>query len=339
MPSSSHQERAVSQQHESAVTIQSAKFGTKANLRARHAAKVGNQALYLYQSLIILQKVGKVPSILPNVPAQKTDKPPLTVQRFIPRKKQRTGFLDLPPELRWQVYEYVFIDRRVEIIRAKNDLGRFRLYSRPRCPRDPKKQTASTVGAFKLLPLPRGLIFSCRIVYSETILQLYWTTQFIFNSTKAMDMFLGSVSKDALAEIRHIELNQGMYNEPRLTDFRYYKLRSDLSWSLACEEMSLTMTSLKVLHVDLTIRDWPIRLEIGESWSQPLLFFGGDDGLESANIKLRMSMFDAEVRERVARALEKELMNPKAYQIREDERLARELAGQVKASKILRLII
>src|SRR5699024_5380165 len=105
-------------------------------------------------------------------------------------------------------------------------------------------------------------------------------------------------------------------NEPTLTDFRYYKLRSDLSWSLACEEMSLTMASLKVLHVDLTIRDWPIHLEIGESWAQPILFFGGGDGLDSANITLRMSMFGADVREKVARVLEKELMNPKTYQIR-----------------------
>lgn len=47
MSSSIHQERAASQQYEFAMTVQPAKFDTKANLRARHAAKVGNRALYL----------------------------------------------------------------------------------------------------------------------------------------------------------------------------------------------------------------------------------------------------------------------------------------------------
>lgn len=188
-------------------------------------------------------------------------------------------------------------------------------------------------------PIPLGLIFSCKTVYNETILQLYSTTQFIFNSTRAMTRFMEKTDKEAKASIRHVELNQIGYNEPLLTVFRFYKLRSDFAFSTACEEMALSFTSLKVLHVTYAILDWPIHLIIGETWSQPLLAFACHGGLEFVNVKLYMSMFKLEVREKVARDLEKEMMHPVAYQIREDERLARELAGPVKATKILRLII
>lgn len=232
----------------------------------------------------------------------------------------------------------------MEIIRAKNKdpsrgkLGRYRLYGRQRRPRDPKNQTAPTVGPFTMTPIPMGLIFSCKQIYNETVLQLYWTTQFIFNTTNSMTRFLRITSKDAQANIRHVELNQVMYNEPQVTIFRYYKLRSDLAWSAACEEMALNFTSLNVLHVDLAILDWPIRLVVGESWSEPLLYFGRSQKLEFANVKLSMAMFDETKLKEAALAVEKEIMNPVAYQIREDERLARELEGPVQ-TKILRLII
>ncbi|RJE18919.1 hypothetical protein PHISCL_08737 [Aspergillus sclerotialis] len=280
----------------------------------------------------------------PDAQMQAADKEPLTVKQPDSTQTQTAAFFRLPAEIRWQIYEDLFTNRRVEIIRTKNrdpsrgKLGRYRLSCRQRRPRDPKNQTAPTVGPFTMTPIPIGLIFSCKRIYNETVLQLYWTTQFIFNTTNSMTRFLRTTSKDAQANIRHVELNQIMYNEPRFTEFRYYKLRSDLAWSMACEEMALNFTSLKVLHVDLAILDWPIRLVVGESWSEPLLYFGRGHGLEFANVKLSMTMFNEEKLKAAALAVEKEIMNPVAYQTREDERLARELAGPVR-TKILRLII
>ena len=243
-----------------------------------------------------------------------------------------------------QIYGHLFTDRRVEIIRTKNSdpkrgkLTRYRLYHAQRRPRDPKHQTTPTVGLFTMTPLPMGLIFSCKRIYNETILLLYWTTQFIFNTTKSMVRFLGTTSKDAQANIRHVEINQTMYNEPHFTEFRYYKLRSDLSWSMVCEKMASNFTSLKTMHVFLEIMDWPIRLKVGESWAQPLLFFGRSKNLEFVNVNLGMPMFNEDQLKAAELAVEKGMMNPVAYQIREDERLARELEGPIKA-RILKLII
>lgn len=251
--------------------------------------------------------------------------------------------LRLPPELRWQIYGYLFDTRRVEVYIARNKDPNSkrpinRLYCRQLRPRDPKTQFAPTVGAFNDRPFPMGLIYSCRAIYVETVLQLYLKTQFIFNSTKTVARFLKTTKRYAQASIQHVELNHVMYNEPRLTEFRYYKLRSDMAWYMVCDEMSLYFKSLKVLYATMTVWDWPIRLEVGERWSLPLLFFGRDNGVEYVNVKLDMAMFNEKKLKDASAAMEEKMMNPKTYQIREDAKMARELAGPVK-TKVLKLVI
>ncbi|KAE8378221.1 hypothetical protein BDV26DRAFT_261996 [Aspergillus bertholletiae] len=152
--------------------------------------------------------------------------------------------------------------------------------------------------------------------------------------------FLRTTSKDHQIAIRHVELNHIMYNEPRLTAFRIFKTRSDISWYNACDDMASAFPSLKVLHARLAIYDWPIRLEIGELWSMPLLLFGHyDGGLDYADIQLQMNRFQHAKLRTVAHALEQKMMKPKMFQIREDERLAKELTGPIKAKKILRITV
>lgn len=189
-----------------------------------------------------------------------------------------------------------------------------------------------------MTPLPIGLVLSCRTVYRETVLQLYAQTHFVFNTTKTVSRFLRTTTRDTQACITHIELNHVMYNEPRLTEFRYFKLRSDMAWYLACEEMALRLSGLRVLHVRLTVHDWPIRLVVGERWSLPLLFFGRDGGLDYVAVKLRVGMFAEEKVREAERGLEERIMGPRRWEIREDERLARELTGPVK-TRVLRLVI
>ncbi|KAF7620158.1 hypothetical protein AFLA_005470 [Aspergillus flavus NRRL3357] len=212
--------------------------------------------------------------------------------------------LDLPAEIRWQIYQYLFEPHRVEILRRKDmntdtsKPARYRLCHRQQKPRSPSTQAVTMMATAQHT-------------------RLIWA-----------------------AAIRHVELNHIMYNEPRLTEFRPFKIRSDIAWYNACEEMASACVSLKVLHVRLAIYDWPIRLEIGELWSMPLLLFGHyDGGLDYAGIQLQMRRFQDDKLRTVERALEQTMMKPKMFQIREDERLSKELMGPIKAKKVLKIVV
>ncbi|KAE8160567.1 hypothetical protein BDV40DRAFT_302154 [Aspergillus tamarii] len=257
------------------------------------------------------------------------------------------SFLGLPAEIRWQIYQYLFEPHRVEILRRKDKNtdtsrpARYRLYHCQQKSRSPYTQAVDHNGhRTRHTPFLFGFVFTCRTIYCETILLLYTTAQFIFNSANSIIRFLRTTSKDCQAAIRHVELNHIMYNEPRLTAFRTFKIRSDVAWYNACDEMASACASLKVLHVRLAIYDWPIRLEVGELWSMPLLLFGYyDGGLDYAGVQLQMKRFQDDKLRTVARALEQRIMKPKMFQIREDERLSRELMGPIKAKQILRLVV
>ena len=69
-------------------------------------------------------------------------------------------------------------------------------------------------------------------------------------------------------------------------------------------------------------------LEIGETWSLPMMAFAeykAKGGLDVVTINLDMPRFGVQKLKNMAKTLEKRFMKPKAFQIREDERLAREL--------------
>ena len=250
---------------------------------------------------------------------------------------KRPLFLNLPGELRTKIYEMIYETYRVEIIRAKpkeanQRSGRYRLYHRSLPPRDPTTHVIPAAGRNRTPPSPPlGLILTCKSIHYETLLYLYTNAQFMFSSPKTITAFLKRTPEIAQCAIRHLELRHVMYNEPRFTKFREFKCRSDMTWYLACHAMSQSFTSLRVLHLDLAVWDWPIRLELGEKWALPPLFFGRGGGLEYADIKLSMKMFKEEKLKQTARLLEQAIMKPEAYQIKEDERISKELAGPVKA--------
>lgn len=287
-------------------------------------------------------RAGTNPKMAP-VASQKMIKGLPAIVRSVPTRRH-SPILRLPAELCLVIYEYLFDTHRVEILRLKDKdfdnpkRTRYRLYHRQIQPRDTNTQAAPCRAArFSPSPLPLGLIFTCKKIYHETLLLLYANTQFIFNSTRAVTRFLRVTDKVAQSAIHHVELNHHMYNEPRLTEFRVYKHRSDFAWYLACEGMSDAFTSLRVLHINMTIRDWPIHLELDERWAYPLLAFGRKN-LDYADIKLHMVMFKEERLDAIARVIEKEIMKPIAYQIKDDERIAREMMGPVKAIRSLKLI-
>ncbi|KAL3493111.1 hypothetical protein BJX62DRAFT_90865 [Aspergillus germanicus] len=283
--------------------------------------------------------------------------------------------MELPPEIRNHIYSYLFLPLRVEIIRAKDPQSRYyRLYHQQLRSRDPVSIPRYSVleSSSSTVSLPRGkgrgkgkplaetkttpkkprrwlpqlaLLFVSEQSAVDTVGLLYSCTQFVFISSKAISRFLDSVSPIAKSAIKHIELLHIMYNEPRLSQFRPIKLRSDQHWFVVCERMADAFTNLSVLHVHMTVFDAPIDLEVGEDWSLPLLAFSGKGGrcgngggLRFVKVKLGYPHVSEEKIRSVEAELEARLMDPVALQVREDEKLAREMTGHMKASKVLSLV-
>lgn len=264
---------------------------------------------------------------------------------------RKSAFQRLPNEIRQKVYDIICDTFRVEVQYARRyNMDRplnaisYRLRHRQLWPRDETTQTvvSRTLSVPPWFPsLPFGLVFSCKSIYHETLLLLYSRMQFVFNSSNAIKRFLQTVPSDAQTVIRHVEINQLMYSEPSLTRFRHWKELSDRTFIRTSHAMSEALTSLRILHVNYKIRDWPIRLTSDERWAVPLLFFcaGHDGRLEYARITLDNPRIKHDKLEKAAKELERRMTKPEAFQMREDARLARELSGPIKAAKVLRIVL
>ncbi|RAK87901.1 hypothetical protein BO79DRAFT_150127 [Aspergillus costaricaensis CBS 115574] len=245
-------------------------------------------------------------------------------------------FQRLPPEIRDQIYEHIFEPHRVELIRrSEKDPTKhpkrvyYRLYHNQLRSRNPITQQIQDPSRKTQLPVPIALVFTCRSIYCDTLWWLYSTTQFVFTSTKTMNRFFNTIPSEVQPAIRHVEINQEMHSEPSLTEHRIHKVRSDWAFTMACENLVRCCSGLQVLYIYFRIRDWPMSLEIGETWSLPMMAFAeykGKGGLDVVTINLDMPRFGVQKLKNMAKILEKRFMKPKAFQIREDERLARELS-------------
>ncbi|BDD56550.1 hypothetical protein MPDQ_002832 [Monascus purpureus] len=309
-----------------------------------HTMETQNSPIYVAPECNAVSDIHQTVSVEPDtVPDQNiTNDGP--VVESAPLSKGSSRFLRLPMELRLQIYKYSFTTHRVEILHQKrknSDNSKrtcYRLYHHQLHPRNSTTQEAPCrIARFPYTSLPLALMFTCEEIHCETLFLLYSTTQFVFNSTRAVVRFLRVTDKSAQSAIHHVELNHHMYNEPHLLAFSVFKHRSDFAWYLACEAMSDAFTSLRILHVGMTIRDWPIHLELDECWTFPLINFARKN-LDYADIKLHMVMFKQERLDAIARMIEKEIMKPTAFQMKDDARIAREKAGKVKALKSLRLV-
>ncbi|RDW93256.1 uncharacterized protein DSM5745_00578 [Aspergillus mulundensis] len=251
----------------------------------------------------------------------------------------------LPGEIRNRLYSYLFDIQRVEISRYMDEnTGHSHLTHKLLPPRNLHTQNPTMLQYNKKGKLQTQLCISfvSKQFYQETLCLLYDCTQFVFSNTKCVYKFLNRVPRRAQAAIKHIELHHTMYNEPTSLEHREIKLRSDKNWYSLCEKISLTFKALSVLHVDMWVVCPSAGLEIGEPWSLPLLALsrvgkGKSKGLQFVKIQLRSPRFADVKLEHVARQLEWEMMSPIARQIRDDERIARELAGPVKAGKVMTL--
>ncbi|KAK2768756.1 hypothetical protein FQN54_000612 [Arachnomyces sp. PD_36] len=254
-------------------------------------------------------------------------------------KRRHLTFLDLPGEIRTAIYELSFPTVRVEVTRAKAKScedweepldNRRRLTYKLLSPRgkDHKVDKSAVIPE----SLPFGLVLASRQIYKETAFYLYFNTQFVFYSTKALKRFILQSNCACQANITSLEIHRLINGEPRLTFFRYFKLKGDDSWERICRIISWSFPGLKELYFNLKIHDWPIELNLDEDWARPILFFG-EKGVDHAEVNLRMGMFDENKVRAVAEKLERRLMTEEANR-RKDEKEFLKIMEAVSAVEV-----
>lgn len=120
------------------------------------------------------------------------------------------------------------------------------------------------------LPLSPGLLFKCKSIYKEALLQFYAHMEFVFATARSALRFLDTVSPQAKAAIRHIELRHTTIGEIwSCMEKNEDREASDERWAMACKRMAQEFTSLHCLHIHEVID----MEDIYEPWAAPYLNF------------------------------------------------------------------
>ncbi|KAG9783878.1 hypothetical protein KCU88_g2923, partial [Aureobasidium melanogenum] len=217
-------------------------------------------------------------------------------------------FLDLPGELKNKIYDLVIPTTRVVVTGShpKKDLETLKWMF-------PNKEHKTRV---RLLGEVTGdterasmaLLLTCRQMNEEVVTFIYSRTTFCFDRMAILNKFLNVIPGAAAKSIGKLEITHVGYGEPQWIRDREWKLRHDEKWAKTLKRLQQEMTSLTTLVLDLTLFDWPCRLEIDESWAKPLLDLA-EDGLERVNVKLVHDRFDPNKAAAIAKELENKMMS------------------------------
>ncbi|KAL9109270.1 MAG: hypothetical protein Q9227_006025 [Pyrenula ochraceoflavens] len=205
-------------------------------------------------------------------------------------------FLQLPGELRNQIYDLVFANRRVIIKKRRrtveevNSNDSFAYTGLVHIQIIGRKRYDSVS---KTNPFPFALVRICKQVYNEALPYMYANTRFWLGSQKPIHRFLETVPLKALGYIKHLELYHSGYGEPSLTEHCKFKDRGDKSWTNLCLELSNKLLGLKTLRLDYCIRDWPTQITLDSDWAQPILEFGAGR-FDEVEMRLFHNRFDDE---------------------------------------------
>lgn len=250
-----------------------------------------------------------------NIMAKKTSQK----KTFVPKPSQKKGLLlKLPGEIRTQIYEYLLDDYRVEVIRAKHHPrpGRKQPHSYRLCHNKLNLRFGEGFDSRYSATPPVQLALTCRRFYEEMLLPVYANTYFVFRSPQTVHMFLNRINRDAQCAIRHIELYHTTYYEPKSPEHRAWKRRADSRWLETCRRLSESLPSLRTVHIDLRLGDWPIQLTLSEPWARPFHCFRN---LLDARVDLLTGYFHPKQTRQACKDLERAMMAPSAWKAREDK--------------------
>ncbi|TKA52295.1 hypothetical protein B0A49_12691 [Cryomyces minteri] len=199
------------------------------------------------------------------------------------KKGKRCCFLEIPSEIRNQIYDEVFTKTTI-IMAPKNanvrgstaltcdrKLGRYR-----------RVQGLATHWPRSL----SAIILTCHQVCDEASYYLYRNSVFSFYTIRGLTNFIQVIQPRNLASIIQLRLDQFSYGEPRAMKDRIWKMRHDNAWHSACEMVVASLPRLEVLELRLFLSETPLRFDLKQPWVAPLLQFASLQNLKSVKVAL-----------------------------------------------------
>ena len=248
-------------------------------------------------------------------------------------------FFDLPGEIRNRVYDLVVPEARVSISGShpQKELQEMKQESPLKKHKLPRYRFTSK---FSTNPTEYSVLIACRQMNQEVIRYVYGRTTFCFDKFVVLRKFLNRCPHAARTSVVNLEITHVGYGEPVKLRDREWKLRYDAKWEAILKQVK-KQTALRTLVLDITNFDWPIRLELTESWARPLLDLAGD-GLDRVDVVLEQDRFAAVKCEVVGKELGKRMMTAEGRRKkRQEERLKAEVEkrrkeeSRRKATKVL----
>lgn len=179
----------------------------------------------------------------------------------------------------------------------------------------------------------------------EVVEFVYARTTFCFDNMNTINKFLNAIPPAGAKSIEILEVVHKGYGEPQWTDDREWKLRHDAKWKQTLKRIREKLPALQTLKLDITVFDWPCRLQMDAQWARPLIDFAGD-GLNRVDVVFEHDRFSWEKVCETARHLEKQMMTPEGYRkkIQDAKRQAelekqRIALTQRKAMRVLSIVM
>ena len=194
-----------------------------------------------------------------------------TKDNAAPRMCSKYTFLDLPPEIRNKIYNFVFGERVVLISHGKKgkDVGYLHniFIKKPFLPQKEHYESHHDKTGI-------DLVFTCKAIYGEALPLFYSKMAFGFNCVKTIRRFLYRTPSEALAAVTQIGVHQGGYSEPAYVSNILWKKKFDRAWIMIYHDINLLMPNLRYFALSLQVLDWPIKLRLDELWAGTILQLG-----------------------------------------------------------------
>ncbi|KAK7184126.1 hypothetical protein DPSP01_001236 [Paraphaeosphaeria sporulosa] len=213
--------------------------------------------------------------------------------------KKRVGFLELPGEIRNQIYEYHFQRGfKCEFVEMGAKLG----HTQRECLKflSRNRRSSDIYAHYLRRPAPvadvrfsrvlgryeriqgldtrwntslTGLIFICKQVYTECIGFFYLNTTFVFDSPSRIANFLKVPSATNLANVAKIQLHYRVYGEPWETKDVRWKEKHLHSWNRTCKTVAKKLTNLQHIDIWIYTRERSLRFGMDEPYLKPFCWF------------------------------------------------------------------
>ncbi|KAF2499202.1 hypothetical protein BU16DRAFT_453636 [Lophium mytilinum] len=213
-------------------------------------------------------------------------------------KKTRTGFLDLPGEIRNYIYGYCFRPGNdLSLATAKAQLRPKPIKSIKLCEtlvsddHHPTSSKKSAGGQALIQPRLLGkyirihgthtnwktslhaLLLVNKGIYTEVLPLFYAATTIHTASPTRLSNFFTHIPPGAAAWVRKLELTYTTYGHAHNAHLAHFRTKHFARWTELCRQAAKLMVGLEALRVWVHVTASPLHLNLRERWVAPLLQF------------------------------------------------------------------